>query len=39
MKNELTINQPIPFHTLNKRVRNAKMIDYLVPQTKNPINV
>jgi hypothetical protein len=32
------MNQHIPFHKPNKKVRSEKMMDYLNPQTKHPIN-
>lgn len=31
------MNQLILFHKLNKKVRSKKMMNYLIPQTKNAI--
>jgi hypothetical protein len=31
------MDQLIPFHKPNKKVRSEKMMDYLIPQTKHAI--
>jgi hypothetical protein len=34
---EMVIDQPILFNKSNKKVRSEKMVDYLIPQIKQPI--
>jgi hypothetical protein len=34
MRNKVLMDQIIPFHGPNKKVRSEKMIDYPIPQTK-----
>jgi hypothetical protein len=34
----MVMDQLIPFHKSNKKVRNEKMMDYLIPQTKHARN-
>jgi hypothetical protein len=33
----MVMDQLIPFHKSNKKVRSEKMMNYLIPQTKHPI--
>ena len=35
----MLMDQLIPFHKPNKKMRSEKMMDYLIPQTKHTINV
>jgi hypothetical protein len=36
MRNEMMIDQLIPFHKSNKKVRNEKMMDYLCQGLRRP---
>jgi hypothetical protein len=38
MRNEMVMDQLIPLHKPNKKVRTEKMMDYLIPQTKHNNN-
>jgi hypothetical protein len=39
MRNEMVIDQLIPFHKPNKKMRTEKMMDQLISQTKHHIYV
>jgi predicted RNA binding protein with dsRBD fold (UPF0201 family) len=39
MRNEMLMDKFIPFHKPNKKVRSEKMMDYLIPQTKQGTSV
>jgi hypothetical protein len=38
MKNEVVMHQLVPFDKQDEKLRSGMMMDYLISQTKHPIN-